>query len=167
MILTTASPAQTAAVGAALGRLAEPGDVIALAGDLGAGKTTLTRALAESLDVRTPVTSPTFTLVHEYEGRLPVVHIDAYRLKTLREVHDLGFDDYLDGHAVVVIEWADLLRPLLPPDRLDIRLHYAGGAGADAVRPDRRTIELTPLGTSWTARTAGLESVLTDGGSFP
>lgn len=167
MRVVTSSAKRTEAVGAAVGELVKPGDVIALTGDLGAGKTTLIRGLARTLAVTTPVTSPTFTLVHEYEGPVPLIHIDAYRLTRLQEVHDLGFDDYLDGRAVVVIEWADLLEPLLPTDRLEVRLQFAGGAGEDAARPDRRTIELTPRGRRWKARAKRLQAALTELSSRP
>jgi len=167
VIVTSASAAQTGAVGATIARLVEPGDVIVLTGDLGAGKTTLTRGLAEGLGVATPVTSPTFTLVHEHEGRVRLVHVDAYRLTHLQEVHDLGFDDYLDGDAVVVIEWGDLLGPLLPLDRLDVDLHYAGAPGSEGAGAECRTIELMPHGPSWTARADRLESQLADAKARP
>ena len=125
-----------------------------LTGDLGAGKTTFTQGLAASLGVTGPVTSPTFTLVHEYTGRLPIVHIDVYRLEHLQEVHDLGFDELVGGDAVAVVEWGDILGPLLPPDRLQLTFEY----GADDV--NTRSVHLTPHGASWAARTAALATAV-------
>jgi tRNA threonylcarbamoyladenosine biosynthesis protein TsaE len=153
--VTVGSADETRALGEAVGALVEPGDVVVLAGDLGAGKTTLTQGLARRLGVSRPVTSPTFTLVHEYQGSVPVVHLDVYRLGHLQEVHDLGFDDFLGGDAVVVIEWGDVVAPLLPPDRLEIVLRYC----ADAVEePDARTAELAGVGERWAVRAAALEA---------
>jgi tRNA threonylcarbamoyladenosine biosynthesis protein TsaE len=103
------------------------------------------------------VTSPTFTLVQEYAGRVPVVHLDVYRLSYLQELHDLGFDDLLGGDAVVVIEWGDVVAPLLPPDRLEVVLTYdAAGPEGDV---HARTIEVTGRGERWAGQDAALEAV--------
>ena len=110
------SPEQTAEAGAECGRGARPGDVIALIGDLGAGKTQFVKGFVAGVGSRAGVTSPTFTLIHEYgDGRLPVYHFDFYRLSSTDEATRLGLDEYLYGDGVCVIEWADRFRELLPP----------------------------------------------------
>lgn len=109
------SPQDTFLLGQRLAAELHPGDVLALEGDLGAGKTQFTKGLAAGLGVETVVTSPTFTLVHEYPGgRLPLFHIDLYRLEEEEEVLGIGLDDYLDGDGVTVIEWADKFAALMP-----------------------------------------------------
>jgi tRNA threonylcarbamoyladenosine biosynthesis protein TsaE len=110
----TRSQEETEQLGAALARWLHPGDVVAITGPLGAGKTCFIRGLARGLGVSQPVASPTFVLVHQYRGRLPVYHLDAYRTTSLTEVLDLGFDEYVAGEGVTVIEWADTLRSILP-----------------------------------------------------
>jgi len=117
------------AFGRSLGEDAAAGDVICLSGPLGAGKTTLTQAIAAGLGVPAdqPVTSPTFAIIHEYQGRLPLYHLDLYRLSgEEEELLDLGIEDYLYGEGVCVIEWPDRLGRLLPPERLDVRLDFSG-----------------------------------------
>ncbi len=116
-MFTSNSAADTAAAGAALARAARKGDVFALVGDLGAGKTQFVKGFAEGIGSTAAVTSPTFTIVHEYDGgRLPVYHFDFYRLDSADAVIRLGFDEYLYGDGVCLIEWADRFRPLLPDD---------------------------------------------------
>ena len=154
MKLRTASSDATRALATAIGPLLEAGDVVVLAGDLGAGKTTFTQGLAAALGVTAAVTSPTFTLVHEYPGRLPVVHVDVYRLEYLQEVHDLGFDELISGDAVVVVEWGDILGPLLPPDRLHIAFEYAPGD------EQSRIVSLAPHGVRWTERSEALTAAI-------
>jgi tRNA threonylcarbamoyladenosine biosynthesis protein TsaE len=120
----------TAALGASIAEDLKPGAVIALTGDLGAGKTTLTKAVARALGVTETLTSPTFTIVQEYEsGRMPVYHFDVYRVHGEDDLFELGFDDYLHGKGVCLIEWADLIEDLLPKDAMRIRLEY--GANED------------------------------------
>ena len=118
------SPEATAAAGERLGARLGPGAVVALTGVLGAGKTCFVQGLARGLGVSTPATSPTFVLVNEYRGRLPVHHVDVYRTQTLTELLDLGLEDLLGGDGVTVIEWADRCEALLPPRT--IRVHIAG-----------------------------------------
>jgi tRNA threonylcarbamoyladenosine biosynthesis protein TsaE len=116
--------AATETLGRELGRLLFPGSVVALAGPLGAGKTTLVRAIAEGLGVADSrmVNSPTFVLLQEYPARLPIYHFDAYRLKTIREFADLGVEEYFASDGVCLIEWADRVEAVLPPERINIRI---------------------------------------------
>ena len=108
MVFTSASPAETEAIGAALARHLVPGDVVAYRGDLGAGKTAFTRGLARGLGISEPVTSPTYTIVNEYpDGRLPLFHFDMYRLSDADELFDLGWEDYLARGGVCAVEWSE------------------------------------------------------------
>lgn len=122
--LTLAGLAQTQAFGRQLGRLARPGDIILLTGDLGAGKTTLTQAIGTGLAVpdHCYITSPTFSLLHEYPGRIPLYHMDLYRLAGEEEIEELGFEEYIYGHGLTVIEWPERLGDLTPRDYLEIQL---------------------------------------------
>lgn len=122
MIFTTHSPAQTEAVGAALAACLRPGQVVAYYGDLGAGKTAFTRGLARGLGVRGPVTSPTFTIVNEYEGTgLPLFHFDMYRLGGAEDLFDIGWEDYLDRGGICAVEWSEMVSDALPPDTIFVR----------------------------------------------
>ena len=112
------------------------GDVLALEGDLGAGKTTFTKGLARGLGVARNVNSPTFTIIKEYQGRIPLYHMDVYRVEDSFE--DLGFDEYFDGNGVTVIEWAHLIEDQLPDELLTIYLYHEGN--------ETRKIVLTPKG---------------------
>lgn len=127
--------AATRALGEAIGQAARPGLVVALTGELGAGKTSLVQGLAWGLGVEDPtqVTSPTFTLLMEHEGRLPLFHADGYRLKTPWEWVDLGGDEALGAGGVVCIEWPDRLGHFLPERRLDITLSHGEKGGRNAV----------------------------------
>ena len=122
--LVSDSPESTTAAGEVLGARLGPGDVVALTGELGAGKTCFVQGLARGLGVITPATSPTFVLVNEYRGRLPVHHVDVYRTQSLTELLDMGFDELLGGNGVTVVEWADRCEALLPPRT--IRVHIDG-----------------------------------------
>ncbi len=111
MEFITHSPAQTEAVGQALGKVLTPGAVIAYTGDLGAGKTAFTRGLAKGLDCTDLVTSPTYTIVNEYlSGRLPLFHFDMYRLRCADDLFDIGWDDYLERGGVCAVEWSENVR---------------------------------------------------------
>jgi tRNA threonylcarbamoyladenosine biosynthesis protein TsaE len=118
------SPEATTAAGERLGARLGPGDVVGLTGDLGAGKTCFVQGLVRGLGVTTAATSPTFVLVNEYRGRLPVHHVDAYRTQSLTELLDLGLEELLAGSGVTLVEWADRCEPLLPPRT--IRVHIEG-----------------------------------------
>ena len=120
------SPEETQAIGARLGARLRVGDVVACIGELGAGKTCFLQGLARGLGVETDVTSPTFVLVNQYRGRLPVYHVDAYRTESLTELVDLGLEEMLHGDGVTVIEWADKLLPLLPPSTITVTITGLG-----------------------------------------
>jgi len=120
--LTSNSPEETLDFGARLGRLARPGDVLLLVGKLGAGKTCLTQGIARGLGIREYASSPSFVLVRELYGRLPLYHMDFYRLDNLEEIADLGLNDYLYGQGVSVVEWAEKGLSLLPAEHLLIEV---------------------------------------------
>ena len=115
---------QTREIGYKLGQLLTPKRVICLIGDLGAGKTTMTQSLAKSLEVDDYITSPTFTIVNEYEGRIPLYHFDVYRIGSSDEMYDIGFDEYINGDGVCIIEWANLIEDILPDEYLYIEMNY-------------------------------------------
>src|SRR5688500_14376962 len=125
--VVTRSAEETRIVGAALSPNLLPGVVLSLTGELGAGKTVLVQGLAAAMGVEDRVTSPTFTIVHEYDGRYPMIHLDIYRLDSFQEVLDLGFEEFLDPSAVVVIEWGEAISPLLPRRFLEIELRRVDG----------------------------------------
>ena len=124
--LATSSPEETDAAGERLGTTLGPGDVVALSGELGAGKTVFVQGLVRALGVTSGATSPTFVLVNEYRGRLPVHHVDAYRTASLAELLDLGVEEMMDGDGVTVIEWADRLEPVLPARAVRVRIAGVG-----------------------------------------
>lgn len=116
---------ETERFGLALAKLLVPGSIIALSGDLGAGKTTLTQAIARGLGINTPVTSPTFLLLQEYqEGRMPLYHFDLYRLGEEADLFELGFEEYLYGDGVSIVEWADLVSSQLPKNIVSIQILF-------------------------------------------
>jgi len=127
-----------------LGQLLTAGDCVALYGPVGSGKTTFTQGLARGLGINKAVNSPTFTLVKEYQGRLPLYHMDLYRLDDGSE--ELGLEEYWDGDGVTVIEWPEVVSPLLPDDRLDIRIERLTG--------ERRTVVVQARGPESSRRLA-------------
>ncbi|QOR68771.1 tRNA (adenosine(37)-N6)-threonylcarbamoyltransferase complex ATPase subunit type 1 TsaE [Cytobacillus suaedae] len=132
----TDTPEQTLEFAEKLGSLLQPKDLITLEGDLGAGKTTFTKGLARGLGITRTVNSPTFTIIKEYKGRLPLYHMDVYRVEDSFE--DLGFDEYFEGDGVTVVEWAKLIEEQLPKERLEIKLFHEGDSN--------RRVELQPIG---------------------
>ena len=121
MVIESNSPEETFRVGKELGEKAYAGQVFTLTGDLGVGKTVFTQGLAKGLGIEEPVNSPTFTIVQEYDGgRLPFYHFDVYRIGDVEEMEEVGFDDYVMGEGVSLIEWADLIREILPDKRTEI-----------------------------------------------
>lgn len=121
---------ETTDFGVNLGREVRPGSVIALMGDLGTGKTTLTKAIAKGLGISDMITSPTFNIVKEYrDGRLPLYHFDVYRIGDVEEMYELGYEEYFYGNGVCVVEWADLIEELLPEDAVRIQIEYGEKEG--------------------------------------
>ena len=128
----------TRALGAKLANEMQPNQVYALIGDLGTGKTTLAKAIARGLGVTETLTSPTFTIVQEYEtGRLPLYHFDVYRVNDEDELFEIGLEDYFHKGGVCLIEWADLIEDLLPPDVITVRLAYGEEEGERICSIDR------------------------------
>jgi tRNA threonylcarbamoyladenosine biosynthesis protein TsaE len=135
-------PEQTQRLGMRLGELAQSGDVFLLTGNLGSGKTCLTQGIAWGLGIKEYAFSPSFVIIREYHGRLPLYHIDFYRLDRIEEIADLGLDEYLYGKGVCVVEWADKGISVLPDEHLLINLSY--------VTDNERTITLEPKGVRYT-----------------
>ena len=126
LLAETNSETETEGIAAELAAELNPGDVIALYGPLGAGKTSFVRGLAAGLRCIQPVRSPTFSLINEYTGRLPLYHFDFYRLDGDAEIDDLGWTDYLDSKGVLAIEWPEKVRKMLPIPRIEVYLSYLG-----------------------------------------
>ncbi|MBQ0079124.1 MAG: tRNA (adenosine(37)-N6)-threonylcarbamoyltransferase complex ATPase subunit type 1 TsaE [Eubacterium sp.] len=121
---------ETNAFGAELAEKLKPGDVIAMVGDLGTGKTTLTKAIAKGLGIEDVITSPTFTIVKEYDdGRLPLYHFDVYRIGDIDEMYELGYEEYFYGQGVSVVEWADIIEELIPEDAIRLNIEYGENEG--------------------------------------
>ena len=145
---------KTQAFGKLLGRIAEPADIITLEGDLGAGKTALTQAIGRGLEVdpKIYITSPTFSLLQEYQGRLVLYHMDLYRLAGEEDIENLGFAEYIYGNGLTVIEWPERLGSLMPAERLHIQLLITGETS--------RTAQLTPYGSQWQKKVADIGSMV-------
>jgi tRNA threonylcarbamoyladenosine biosynthesis protein TsaE len=142
------------AIGGALAPLLRAGDVVALTGELGAGKTTLVQGIARALEYPGAVASPTFTLVREYRTpRLRILHADVYRLTRVQEVLDLGLQELMDDDAVLLVEWGDSVAEILPGDPLVVELVVAGDG-------EERSISIRDSGDAWTARWERLEQVV-------
>ncbi len=155
LTLTTNSADETEALGRALGSLISPGMFVAMSGELGGGKTCITRGIVAGAAPESArlVASPTFAIMNEYPGATPVYHFDFYRFQSSREIEELGFEDYFQGDGICVAEWAEKLGELLPADRLEITFIHAGD--------DRRRIVLSARGAAHEAlleRLAGLVS---------
>ena len=145
---------RTESLGTVLGKIAEPGDIITLAGTLGAGKTALTQFIGRGLgiDPRIYITSPTFSLLHEYQGRIPLYHLDLYRLGSEEEIESLGFPEYFYGHGLTVIEWPERLGSLMPAERLHVELVISG--------ENSRTAHLNAHGELWQKKVADIVSMV-------
>ena len=178
LVLATTGPDDTRRVAATVAGALRPGDVVSLTGELGAGKTCFVQGAAAALGVTARVTSPTFLLRREYEGQVPIVHLDVYRLETLQEAAELGLDD-AEGR-VTFIEWGDAMQPLLPADHLEVEFRATSTALGAPPRPDTpagaasppdtdappepavddgaapRRIVLRPRGADWHRRIVGL-----------
>jgi tRNA threonylcarbamoyladenosine biosynthesis protein TsaE len=124
-----------------LGRLLQRGDNICLIGDLGTGKTAFTGGIAKALNIDGYITSPTFTIVNEYKGKLPLYHFDVYRINDPDEMFETGYEEYINGDGITVIEWADLIEDILPRERIDVTMRKD-----DPDNPDSRQITIQFLG---------------------
>jgi tRNA threonylcarbamoyladenosine biosynthesis protein TsaE len=124
--LISRNPSETHLFGASIGRLVMPGDLFLLVGKLGAGKTCLAQGIARGLGIEEYIPSPSYVLIREFYGRLPLYHIDLYRLDLPQEIAGLGLDDYLYGRGICVIEWAEKGSSLMPPEHMIIRIDYLG-----------------------------------------
>jgi tRNA threonylcarbamoyladenosine biosynthesis protein TsaE len=128
MVLQTKSTQETIRIGKNIGSLLRPRDVVALMGELGTGKTQFIKGLAMGVGVGKPtyISSPSFTLINEYPGRIPFYHIDLFRLKSEKEAEDLGLEEYFLGDGITAVEWADKIPSLLPNELLLVKIHYMG-----------------------------------------
>jgi len=156
MTFRTGSPEATQSLAAALGGVLDAGDLVLLVGELGAGKTAFVQGLARGLGIDEPVTSPTFMIVHEYEGRLRLAHVDVYRLDRVQDLYDLGFDELVDDDRVTVVEWGDRIEHLVPAEHLVVRIE-PGAADND------RVLELAYHGPRWRDRREIVEKMMSDG----
>lgn len=128
-------------LGRQIGENLFPGAIICLNGDLGAGKTTMTKSIAKALEIEDYITSPTFNIVNEYkDGKLDLYHFDVYRIGSSEEMYDIGFDEYLDAEGVCIIEWSNIIEDILPEERLEILLTY---------ELEGRTAQLIPYGEKY------------------
>ncbi|CAN5227798.1 tRNA (adenosine(37)-N6)-threonylcarbamoyltransferase complex ATPase subunit type 1 TsaE [soil metagenome] len=153
-IARTASVHETRDLAAALTDLCGAGDLVVLAGEMGAGKTAFAQGFARGLGITERVTSPTFTIVREYtSGRLALHHLDVYRLDQIREVTELGVGEMLDESAVMLVEWGDAVLPALGEVYLEVRITFEAG-------DDERRLQLAPRGPRWQARQRGLEEAM-------
>ncbi len=133
------SPETTAKFGERLAKKLKPGDILCLTGDLGTGKTTFVKGLAKGLKVdQAKVSSPTFVVMNCYDGKLPLYHFDLYRLEDIKEMGAIGYDEFLYGEGIAVIEWAERLKELMPKEYLQIQLEHQG--------PNERVIKLNAIG---------------------
>ncbi len=154
--LSTHSAEETRRLGEVLAGVLQPGDIIWLRGELGAGKTTLAQGIARGLGVNEPVLSPTFTLIREHRGRLPFFHADAYRLEGAEQAADLGLQEYFERGGVFALEWAEHIADALPDERLDVLLE----GGAD----EHRKVTVSAFGDRYAQRLKALEEALASAG---
>ena len=153
IVAATKSPDDTRELAATVAGAVQPGDVLLLAGELGTGKTVFAQGFGRGLGVEEPVTSPTFTLVRTYEGRITLVHADVYRLDHLQEVVDLALPELLDEGGVALVEWGDMAAAALAPDFLEVGLELGAG-------DDDRMLALRAVGRRWSQRLAPLALAL-------
>jgi tRNA threonylcarbamoyladenosine biosynthesis protein TsaE len=138
LTIITKSPEETKKLGKELSKLVKPGDLIAFYGELGAGKTCFIQGISQELEVKGYVTSPSFTIVNEYQGRIPIYHFDLFRLDNAEEILELGYEEYFYGEGLTVIEWAEKIEQLLPKEYLKIDIKFKDR--------NQRTISFIPQG---------------------
>ena len=138
--MLTSSARETMLVGEKLAKKLVPGDVVALYGNLGSGKTTFTKGVGKGLGVKNPerINSPTFVLIKEYKGKIPLYHLDLYRMGDLKEIENLAIEEYIYGDGVTVIEWAEKIKPLLPEKLVSVRLKAKSGNKREVLVEDSR-----------------------------
>lgn len=140
----TYSPEETYKLGTALGKILRRGDAVCLTGDLGAGKTAFTKGIAAALDIKGHITSPTFTIVNEYNSEIPLYHFDVYRISDSEEMFGIGFEEYLYGNGIVVIEWANMIEDILPGEYISVDIKKCLEEGGDT-----RAIKIVFLGNRY------------------
>jgi len=138
LTIITKSPEETKKIGKEVGKLARPGDLLAFYGELGAGKTCFIQGISQELEVKDYVTSPSFTIVNEYQGKIPIYHFDLFRLNNAEEILELGYEEYFYGEGLTVIEWAEKIEQLLPKEHLKIDIKFKDHY--------KRTISFIPKG---------------------
>ena len=129
--IRTCSSNETVDAGLALGKILKKGDIVCLGGDLGVGKTAFTSGIAEALGIKGYITSPTFTIVNEYKAKIPLYHFDVYRISYSDEMFEIGFEEYVEGGGVVVIEWANRIKDILPPSYIWVEIKKDLSQGQD------------------------------------
>jgi tRNA threonylcarbamoyladenosine biosynthesis protein TsaE len=149
------SAAQTSILAEKLAGLTEPGDIFCINGQLGTGKTVFAKGLAEGLGVTDRVTSPTFTLINEYQGRCPFYHMDVYRLNSSEDMEDLGYQEYFYGDGVTLVEWAEIVKEVLPEERLEIFI--------ERIAEDSRKIIFHPYGERYKLLVEELKNLVSAG----
>jgi tRNA threonylcarbamoyladenosine biosynthesis protein TsaE len=152
--LKTNNPGQTQLLGRHLGKVVLKGDLILLEGELGTGKTCLVQGIAHELGIKQYAFSPSFVLIREYHGKLPLYHIDLYRLDNMAEIDDLGLEEYLYGDGICVIEWAEKGLPVLPQNHLLVKMKYV------LTSETQRTISIYPRGDHYLELIKKLELIL-------
>jgi tRNA threonylcarbamoyladenosine biosynthesis protein TsaE len=152
---STHSRDETLELAARVGSILRAGDVVALCGDLGVGKTVFAKGIARGLGVLEEVVSPTFTLVREYDAPVPLVHVDVYRLDHFQELYDVGFDEFVGGASVTVVEWGDRVGAMLPVERLEVRMLHGD-------REDDRLLVFEAAGRTWAVRSDALAALVGD-----
>jgi tRNA threonylcarbamoyladenosine biosynthesis protein TsaE len=158
--LLSLSSAETHRIAATVAGALRLGDVVALTGELGAGKTCFVQGAARALGVPGRVTSPSFVLRREYQGQVPVLHLDVYRLSSLQEVLDIGYEEAVEGNWVTFIEWGDAMSPLLPVDHLEVEFRLPEPTGPRSEDAEPRVLMVRAHGHEWARRMAGLSADL-------
>jgi tRNA threonylcarbamoyladenosine biosynthesis protein TsaE len=151
---STRSADETGLLAQRVGALLRAGDVVVLAGELGVGKTVFAKGVARALGITEPVVSPSFTIVRQYEGTLPLVHVDVYRIDHVQELYDIGLDELIGDDTVTLVEWGDRVSTILPADRLEVVI------GADERDDDARHFRFDAVGRAWMARRDALTAIV-------
>jgi tRNA threonylcarbamoyladenosine biosynthesis protein TsaE len=160
VVLRSRTPQETQTLAATLAGMLRPGDVVALTGELGAGKTCFVQGAAAALGVTERVTSPSFMLRREYDGDVPILHMDIYRLETFQEIVDIGYEEVYDLQRVTFIEWGDAMSPLLPRDHLELEFRLPPVDAPPVAGDEERRIVVRPRGDDWRRRIAELRARL-------